>query len=623
MRISEEKIEEIRQAADIVDTISGYVQLKKRGKNYIGLCPFHNEKTPSFTVSGEKQIFHCFGCHAGGNVFKFIMDYKSISFVEAVQEVAEQNGIKIEFESRYNPEEQSEQEILYDINKQAGLYFSNNLLKSDEGAVARNYFKNRNVKLQTQRIFGLGYAFNEWEHFLQFARDNKIDLQKAKQLGLIDTRDNGTYYDKYRGRIIFPIFSTNGRVIAFGGRIITGQENTAKYINSPESIVYSKRRSLYGLYHSKEEIRKLDKAILVEGYMDLISLYQAGIKHVVASSGTSLTEDQVKLLSRFTKNISILFDADPAGQKAAMRSIEILLKEDFDVKVVALPDNEDPDSFVNKYGKDKFNEEINKAKNFLEHQLHQFEKDGMLEDPVKQAEAVRQLISSASLITDELKRNLLLKSISRKFNLREKLIETELEKFLKKNKREENTGAQRRRVFNNAQETNAAKTDKSENMSFELELIKLLFENDEEIIGYIFDNILPEEFENTVTRSIAEIVYNCFTNNIVSPAGIIEKIEDEELKQFVFKLTIEKTSISKKWEEIAHEEPTGIKLKHYTYDLIKKHKLKIIDKQLRSNNSRLKEDLNENELMEILQHNKELQKEKKELIENKEFTSLS
>ncbi len=623
MRISEQKIEEIRQTADIVDTISGYVQLKKRGKNYVGSCPFHNEKTPSFTVSGEKQIFHCFGCHAGGNVFKFIMDYKSISFVEAVQEVAEQNGIKIEFENKYNPEEQSEQEILYDINKKAGLYFSNNLLKSEEGAVARNYFRNRNVKLQTQRIFGLGYALNEWEHLLQFMRDNKIDLQKAKQIGLIDTRDTGTYYDKYRGRIIFPIFSTNGRVTAFGGRIITGQENTAKYINSPESIIYSKRKSLYGLYHSKEEIRKLNKAILVEGYMDLISLYQAGIKHVVASSGTSLTEDQVKLLSRFTKNITILFDADPAGQKAAMRSIEILLKEDFDVKVVALPDKEDPDSFVNKYGKDEFNEEVNKAKNFLEHQLHQFEKDGMLEDPVKQAEAIRQLISSASLITDELKRNLLLKSISRKFNLREKLIETELEKFLRKNKRDENKEAQRKRVSSNVQDNGTLKVDKNGDMNFELELIKLLFEDDEEIIGYIFDNILPEDFENNISRSIAEIVYKCFTSNISSPAGIIEKIEDEELKKFVFKLTIEKNSISKKWEEIAHEEAIEMKLKHYTYDLIKKYKLRKIDQQLRLNNSRLNTDLNEDALMEILQHNKELQKEKKELIEKKEFTSLS
>ncbi len=623
MRIPEQKIEEIRQTADIVDTISGYVQLKRRGRNYVGLCPFHNEKTPSFTVSGEKQIFHCFGCHAGGNVFKFVMDYKSISFVEAVQEVAEQNGIKIEFEDKYKPEEQSEQEILYDINKQAGLYFSNNLLKSEEGAVARNYFKNRNVKLQTQRIFGLGYAFNEWEHLLQFARDNKIDLQKAKQIGLIDTRDNGTYYDKYRGRIMFPIFSTNGRVIAFGGRIITGQENTAKYINSPESIIYSKRRSLYGLYHSKEEIRKIDKAILVEGYMDLISLYQAGVKHVVASSGTSLTEDQVKLLSRFTRNITILFDADPAGQRAAMRSIEILLKEDFDVKVVALPDKEDPDSFVTKYGKDQFNEEVNKAKNFLEHQLSQFEKDGMLEDPVKQAEAIRVLISSAALITDELKRNLLLKSISRKFNLRERLIETELEKFLSKNRSEEKKESQKRAVKNNLQNGNTTKTEKTESLNFELELIKLLFEGDEEITGYIFDNILPEDFENSIPRSISEIVYNCFTSDIITPAGIIEKIEDEELKQYVFKLTIDKTSISKKWEDIAHEGSSENKSKHYTFDLIKSYKLKKVDQQIKENNSKMNSEIGEEELLELMQFNKELQNEKKELIEKTEFTSLN
>ena len=238
MRIPESKIDEIRSSADIVDVVSGYVQLKKRGKNYIGLCPFHNEKTPSFTVSNEKQIFHCFGCHAGGNVFKFLMDYKSISFVESIQEVAEQIGIPLEYEKEYKPEEQSEQEILYEINNFAARYFSNNLLKSDDGGTARNYFKNRNIKPEIQKSFGLGYAFPEWEHFLNYAKENNIDLDKAKQLGLIDTRDNGTYYDKQRGRVIFPIFSTNGRVIAFGGRILTKQENAAKYLNSPESIIF-------------------------------------------------------------------------------------------------------------------------------------------------------------------------------------------------------------------------------------------------------------------------------------------------------------------------------------------------------------------------------------------------
>jgi DNA primase len=264
MRISEQKIDEIRNAADAVDIISGYVQLRKRGKNFIGLCPFHQEKTPSFTVSGEKQIFHCFGCGAGGNVFKFLMDFKNISFVEAVEEIADHLGIKIQYDQTQVNDQQNELEALYEINVLAARFFSDNLLKSSSGEEAREYLKNRRIKQQTQRAFGIGYAPHGWDNFLSHAKENQIDLSKAKELGLIDTNEKGEYYDKFRERVMFPIFSPNGRVIAFGGRVLGKQDNTAKYLNSPESQLYSKRKSLYGLFHSKDEIRKLDKAILLK-----------------------------------------------------------------------------------------------------------------------------------------------------------------------------------------------------------------------------------------------------------------------------------------------------------------------------------------------------------------------
>src|SRR3972149_4355984 len=353
MRIPESKIEEIRSAASIVDVISGYVQLRKRGRNYLGLCPFHSEKTPSFTVSEDKQIYHCFGCHAGGNVFKFLMDYEKISFIESVQELAAQLGIDIEYESSPGDEKQSEQEVFYDINTEAAKYFYNNLHNSDEGEIVRKYLQERKIKTQTIKTFGLGYALRGWENFLNFAKD---------------------------------------------------------------------------------EIIKLDKAILLEGYMDLISLFQAGIKNVVAVSGTALTEEQVQLLSRYTKNVVLLFDADTAGIKASMRSIELLLKKDVEVKIAALPGGEDPDSFINNYGKEKFEEIISYAQNFLEYQSGYFEKQGMFNDPAKMTEAIRELVKSAALINDELKRNLLIKTIAKNFSLREILIENELEKILKKEK---------------------------------------------------------------------------------------------------------------------------------------------------------------------------------------------
>ena len=443
MRIPESKIEEIRNSVSIVDVISEYVQLRKRGKNFIGLCPFHSEKTPSFTVTEEKQIFHCFGCHAGGNVYKFLMDYKKISFIEAVQEIAQQQGIEISYDDEGFNEKQSEQEILYDINTEAARYFSNNLLNDAEGEFARNYFQKRNLKVQTMRAFGLGYAHNGWENLVNFLKEKNIDLEKALQLGLIGRNNDGRVYDKLAGRIIFPIFSPNGRVVAFAGRKLREDDSGGKYINSPESIIYVKGRILYGLSHAKDDIRKLDKAIIVEGYMDFISLYQAGVKNVVAVSGTALTDDQVQLLSRYTKNVVLLFDADAAGIKASMRSIEILLKRDFDVKISTLPKGEDPDSYVTKFGKDAFDEIIKRAENFLEYQTAYYETEGMFDDPTKMAEAIRDLVKPIALVDDELKRNILMRTIAKKFNLREKLLEAELDKALDFQKKQNRIQAQR------------------------------------------------------------------------------------------------------------------------------------------------------------------------------------
>lgn len=611
MKIPEEKIEEVRHSADIVDIISGYVQLKKRGKNYIGSCPFHQEKTPSFTVSAEKQIFHCFGCHAGGNVFSFLMDYKSISFVEAVQEIADHLGISLVYEKTEESYEQTELESLYEINVTAARWFSDVLLKNEEGEVAREYFKKRNIKLQTQKIFGLGFAPFGWDHFLSYAKANKIDLSKAKVLGLIDSRDDGNYYDKFRGRVIFPVFSPNGRVIAFGGRILENNDNVAKYLNSPESIVYSKRKSLYGLYHSKEEIRKLDKAIVVEGYMDLISLYQHGVKNVVASSGTSFTEEQVQLLSRFTRNVILLFDADTAGQKASMRSIELLLKQDFEVKIASLPKGEDPDSFINSTGKDEFNEFIGNARNFLEYQTLQFEAAGMFEDPAKHTEAIRELVKSAALISDELKRNITIKSISRKFNLREKLIETELNKLLQQQQDKEARAIPPRTGQNEAPPRIVPQKENP----YEKSLIRLLLGGDLKIAGYIFDNILPDEFINSNFKAITSVIFESLKAGSVSPSLIIEKIEDKDLKKMIFDIAFSGDSISKKWDDLSIEGEIEKDSFKYAVDTIKNFRIFRIDEQIKLNNRQISNSSNEAEHLELFKLNKELMEEKKTLSE--------
>ncbi|MBI9070967.1 MAG: DNA primase [Melioribacteraceae bacterium] len=619
MRIPEQKIDEIRSGADIVDIISAHVQLRKKGKNFQGLCPFHQEKTPSFVVSPEKQIFHCFGCHAGGNVYKFLMDFKSISFVESVQEVAAQIGIPIEFEKEFDPEIQTEHEQMFDLNVLAARFFVDNLYKSEEGKSALEYLKNRRLNEKTLKTFGVGLAKSGWDNFMNYASDNSVDLSRAQALGLIDKKDSGGYYDKFRGRIIFPIMSPNGRVVAFGGRILENNDNVAKYLNSPESLIYQKRKSLYGLYHSKEEIRKYDKAILVEGYMDLISLYQSGVKNVIASSGTALTDEQTQLLSRFTKNIVVLFDADTAGQKAAMRSIEILLKQDFDVKILSLPDGEDPDSFIHKFGKELFNEKLESAQNFLEYQVTSFKEQGKLDDPEQMTEAIRELVKTSALVKDELKRNLLFKSIATKFNLREKLIEQEAINFFeqtkKKEVREEHFQKQREQ---REVEVNKNIEDLKEN-PLERELIGLMFEGDESVIGHIFDNILPDDFNNKIYRSIAGVVYNAYRDHVHETSAMIDKIEDETLKSFVFRLAIEQESISKKWDDYTGSYTKEYVIKQSADDLVKKYRIEQLNKIIKRNNKTIEDLDDELAKLELMKENNELNLEKSEIIKAKPF----
>jgi len=622
MRIPETKIEKIRTTANAVDIISEYVQLRKRGKNYVGLCPFHNEKTPSFTVSDEKQIFHCFGCHTGGNVFKFLMEYKKISFVEAVQELAEQLGIPLEYEeSQGYEEQQSEQETLYDVNTEAAKYFLNNLLNDAEGEGVRKYLQERNIKTQTIRAFGLGYTLRGWENFINFAKGKKIDLDRAVKLGLIGKSDDGRYYDKLPGRLIFPIFSPNGRVVAFAGRILDPHEKGAKYINSPESLIYSKSKILYGLSFAKDEIRRLNKAILVEGYMDLISLYQSGIKNVVAVSGTALTDDQVQLLSRYTKDVVLLFDSDTAGIKASMRSIEVLIKQDMEVKIVSLPEGEDPDSYVNKFGKDKFDDLMKMAKNFIEYQTRYYDSLGKLNDPASTADAIRDLVKSLVLIRDELKRNLLIKNIAKKFNLREKLLETELNKILSKESKRRPPAVRSSEKEKEEKEGLQRIIDEGNTdpllYNLEKQLIKLLFEGQKPIIKFISKNISAEEFNIEVHHQLANLAFEeVGDEELISASNLIGQIKDEELEAYVREITFEPHSISTNWEERNPGMTPEMILQKYTKDIVLKFKLFKIDQQIKDNHNKIDSADKEEDVLQLMVSNKELEKEKKSLKEN-------
>lgn len=625
MRIPESKIEEIRSAANIVDIISEYVPLRKRGRNFLGLCPFHSEKTPSFTVNEEKQIYHCFGCHAGGNVYKFLMEYEKVSFVEAVQDLAKRMGITLEFDENVSEEKQSEQEILYDINTIAAKYFSDNLLNSTEGEIGREYFNKRKIKLQTLRAFGLGYSLNGWENFIDFAKEKKIDLEKAVQLGLIGKNNDGRLFDKFSGRIIFPIFSPNGRVVAFAGRILENREGTAKYLNSPESLIYIKGKILYGLSFAKDEIRRQDKAILVEGYMDLISLYQSGIKNVVAVSGTALTEDQVLLLSRYTKNAVLLFDADTAGIKASMRSIELLLKRDMEIKIVSLPSGEDPDSYVNNYGREKFEELIKYAQNFMEYQSEYYESLGMFEDPAKTSEAIRDLVKPAALINDELKRTLLIKSIAKKFNLREKLIEKELDNAIQQTKKQEKLETDRK-LKEEIKADSAVKNKSVPEHIFLLEkdIIKVLLEDNSEIATLILENVNEDEFVFQFHRLIISVIKNLYNSEKeITVNNLLSEVNDVIIQNYIRDLILEKYSVSKKFEDLYPGPSKNEVLFKETKDMVNKFKVLKLLMELKTNESYLKNSDNQEEEETIMHNIREIHNEIKIISKEYNFNNVN
>jgi DNA primase len=506
------------------------------------------------------------------------MDYEKISFIESVKSIADRLGILIEYEDQQNSEKQSELEILYDVNDFAAKYFSNILLNEPEGEIGRKYFHQRKIKTQTMRAFGLGYSPSKRDAFLEYAK-NHIDLDRALQLGLVGKGNEGYLFDKFSGRIIFPIDSPNGRVVGFGGRILEKNEYAAKYLNSPESIIYTKGKILYGLSYAKDEIRRLNKVIMVEGYMDLVSLFQNGIKNVIAVSGTALTDDQVLLLSRYTKNIVLLFDADIAGIKASMRSIEILLRKDFEIKIASLPKGEDPDSYVNQFGKEKFDDLIKQAVSFHEYQTTLYEAEGYFTDSSRSAEAVRNLVKSLSFIEDELKRNFYIKNISKKFGLREKLLESELDKILVKENRQDKfpkEKTQSNKIFPNKE------VKITEEVQFlERDVILLFISENTEIIKFIFAHMNPEEFVIELNRKIAELVYEEFNKKgSFEVASVINNINDEEVRGYLQKLSIDKYSISSEWEKLYPGKDNFTILSRLVKDSMKKFKTLQIENQI-------------------------------------------
>jgi len=426
-----EILEEIRNRASIVGVISEYVSLKKAGKNYQGLCPFHNEKTPSFTVSEEKQVFYCFGCQKGGDVITFFREINNLSFIEAVTELGRRYGVSLPAFEQSTAKKQGESESFLSINESACAYFHSVLMKLPEGQPGREYLKKRGVAPEMWKAFSLGYSAERWDGLVSYLKVKKIPLEAAKSVGLVSSRKSGGYFDYFRGRILFPITSLSGRPIGFGGRTVGG--SSPKYLNSPDSVIYRKAQSLFGLSVTREAIVREDRVVIVEGYFDLVSLYQAGIKTVVSPLGTALTSSQIRILKRFTSNIVMLFDGDEAGEKAVLRSLELFLAEGLLPRVVIMPSGLDPDECVRQKGRLYFENEIAQAPLLLNYFiskaidktdiLRPLGKSAVVEkvmpilnaihDPIVQDEYIRELAERLSVREDHIRQFIQNDSLSR------------------------------------------------------------------------------------------------------------------------------------------------------------------------------------------------------------------
>jgi len=392
MRYPQTFIDDLKRQADIVRVVQDYVQLKKKGANWMACCPFHKEKTPSFSVSPAKEIFYCFGCHKGGSVFTFVMEIERVAFPEAIKIVADKVGMplpKLVDDSGFESRRQEADQVIQ-LNSWAMEWWQQQLESSSEGRIAREYLKQRELTEETQKTFRLGYAPDSWDALSIYLRNKGAAQEHIDRSGLVVKRDEGGSYDRFRGRLMFPVLDVQGRPIAFGGRTLKGED--AKYINSPETAAYVKGRNLFGLNLTRDEIRRQGFAILVEGFLDLIVPYQFGVRNVVASLGTALTADQVKLLSRFARKVVVNYDGDRAGVQAAKKSIEILLAEDLEVKVLVLPDNADPDEYIRKFGVTEYQRQRAQAQTHIQFVIESALRDRNLHRPAEKAEAVEEVL---------------------------------------------------------------------------------------------------------------------------------------------------------------------------------------------------------------------------------------
>lgn len=567
-------VDEIMQTAIVEEVIGDFVQLKRAGSNLKGLSPFTDEKTPSFVVSPAKQIFKCFSTGLGGTVVTFLMEKEHFTYPEALRWLADKYGINIPEPREQTKEELaqiSEKESLFVINDFANQYFQKNIKENKEGkAIGLTYFTERGFTQETIETFQLGYCLDVSDAFTKVALEKGYNIEYLTKVGLTKQKEDYTF-DFYRGRVLFPIHSISGRVLGFGGRTLKNDKKVAKYYNSPESPIYNKSEILYGLYFSKGAIIKNDECLLCEGYTDVISMFQSGVTNVVSSSGTSLTREQVRLVKRYTKNLTILYDGDAAGIKASFRGIDLILEEGLNVQVVLFPDGEDPDSYAKNHSLVEIQAMISEKKqDFISFKASVLI-DGSDNDPIQRSKLIREVVQSVALIPDQITRSVYVQEIAKKFEINEKTISNELMKLLRakltkdqkgSNSYQEQIPVQQQTVIQPTIENK----DEAPSFEYELDLIRLMLlfgtreillsdeDEDEEkektsVIELIHDELSSDELE--FETPLYKIIYNEFATNlqnqVLLSTSYFKNLENQKIVSFVSHLQSSDIELSYNW----------------------------------------------------------------------------
>ena len=523
VRYSDEIIEEVRQNNDIVDIISQYVHLTRKGRNYFGLCPFHNEKSPSFSVSPDRQIFHCFGCGVGGNVYTFLMKIEGITFREALEQLAEKANIQLP--TLENSADTAREELkakVYKVNEFTAEFYHQNLYKP-VAKIAQEYVKKRRMNNETLEAYKIGYS-GKFDELYKALKAQGFGEKEILESGLVNKNDNGTYIDRYRNRLMFPICDARGKVIAFGGRVL--DDSKPKYINSPENVVYSKGRHLFGLNVAKKDSAK--KILIVEGYMDVISLHQRGITNVVGALGTALTEQQGWLLRRTTEQVILGFDADGAGQTAIARSMEILQKMGCDMRVLQIEGAKDPDEFIVKFGEGRFKLAIDNAISLVEFKVKNLKKDFNLENTGDKIKFLNEIAKILSKVENTMEREIYIEKIANGYNISKEAIYAEVNKLIYVGTKEDKISQNKNREIRSVTREQKNNDNIGEDLKRrENTIIALLLDANTNIFQKIKEHIKPEDFKDETNRKIAEQLYIELDKSETNINKLIDTFDEE------------------------------------------------------------------------------------------------